>query len=534
MSAMADHKRWLVFEALATGAVAGLVSETLVLRMNPEVTQDFSSVIIGFPLWASWGMAWVGLPILAGLLLLGRFRPRPDRRPAPALFAVIFLVAAVLAWVNVRLHTTLLETTVRRVLTQDAVCWLAAGLLALAVGGSIRRFKGGRRLRVAFGLVMLALPAARILWVATPSRQPLQVFPQSLGDADRPLLVVGLEGLDVKVLLVDAAAGSCPTLNLVRETGSWGLLVPHRPYLRWALWTSLATGTYPRLHGVKAHRGWDFRAVFPETLRLLPWTPEGSRMILPWWLAHPVSPPSATVAPLWARLEASGMRTAVFGWPGAWEDGSECLVPDSDLASTPLETTLEGPLAAALEAFPQKRSEIWEGIRRDQARVEAARVALASGADDVWIHLEALSLVRRHHEPLRPRHTRERLLLDLTLELLDGQLATLLDAAPDGAQVAIVSPYGLDPPWLFERMRRMLGGGGEWRTSAETCPDGVFMFLGEAVPAGRRATAATLPDIAPTLCYLLGLPVAQYMEGGVLVDAVEPAYLAKHPLRVVD
>jgi hypothetical protein len=60
------------------------------------------------------------------------------------------------------------------------------------------------------------------------------------------------------------------------------------------------------------------------------------------------------------------------------------------------------------------------------------------------------------------------------------------------------------------------------------------MLLGEDVPAGRRLPPANPPDVAPTLCYLLGLPVAQYMEGGVIVDAVKPEFLAENPLRVVD
>ena len=534
MSAVGNAKLWLVFDALTAGAIAGLVGEALVLRMNPEVTQGFPGVVIGFPLWATWGMAGFGLPILAGLLIFNRVRPRAERWPAPALIAAVFLLAAILSRVNVHLHTRLLEATVRRVLSQDAVAWLVASLLAVLGGILVRRLGGGRRLKVVFGLLMLTLPAARILWVATPPRQPLEVAARPLGEAQRALLVIGIEGLDAKILLVDVAAGSCPTLNLVRESGSWGPLLPHRPYLRWALWTSVATGTFPRLHGVKAHWGWDLPLVFPETLRLLPWTPEGSRMILPWWMARRVVPPPATVAPLWARLEASGLRTAVFGWPGAWRSLGDSVPPASDLRNTALDSTLEAPLRAALEPFPDRRSQIWEAFQRDQARVEGARKAFAQGARDVWIHLEALALVRRYHEPLRPRHTNERLLLDLALELLDGQLATLIGAAPDGTQIAVVSPYGLEPPWLFERMRRLLGGGGAWHTSAERCPDGVFMLLGEAVPPGRRATAATLPDVAPTLCYLLGLPVAQYMEGGVLVDAVDPTYLSQHPLRVVD
>jgi len=40
--------------------------------------------------------------------------------------------------------------------------------------------------------------------------------------------------------------------------------------------------------------------------------------------------------------------------------------------------------------------------------------------------------------------------------------------------------------------------------------------------------------VAPTLCYLLGLPTAQYMEGGIIVDAIEPEFLATRPLRVAD
>jgi hypothetical protein len=40
--------------------------------------------------------------------------------------------------------------------------------------------------------------------------------------------------------------------------------------------------------------------------------------------------------------------------------------------------------------------------------------------------------------------------------------------------------------------------------------------------------------VVPTLCYLLQLPVAQYMDGGVIVDLVDPAFLSDHPLRVVE
>jgi hypothetical protein len=524
----------LWFDALGVGATVGLVAEILVLRMNPEVTQTMRGVLVGMPLWASWGMLMVGVPLLIGLAVFNRFRPKADRWITPVLFSIVFLIAAILTAVNATLHVLLMSRTSHRVLVQDSVGWAIALLLALAAGSAVRRFGGGHGWRVAFLIVMVALPVVRLLTTPTPPRQYLEFAPRPLGVPNRQLLVIGLEGLDAKVLLADAARASYPHLERLREAGVRAPLSPHRPHLRWALWTSVATGTYPRRHGVKAHRGWDLPLVFSETLRLLPWTPEGSRMILPWGLSKQVPPPPATVAPLWSRLDASGIATQVIGWPGSWGDDPSLQTAPSDEVGAGLEPSMRASLEAALEPFPERRSRIWSAIVRDQARVELAVDALETDVGNVWIHLETLSMARRYHEPLRPRHTRERFFLELVMELVDGQLGELLGAADGQTLVAVVSPFGLAPPGSFERIKRMFGGGESWHTSAEESPDGLFILVGEGVDPGRRVPPVSPPDVAPTLCYLLGLPVAQYMEGSVVVGAVTPSFLAEHPLRVVD
>ena len=526
------HGVWI--DALGAGATAGLVAEVLVLRMNPEIAQPVSGVLIGMPLWASWGMLLVGVPVLAGLAVLERVRPQPDRWSAPWVSGGVFLIAAALTGVNARLHALLLAGPAHRVLVQDSVAWAIAFLLAIGIGTLIRRFSTVRRWQLAFSILVLALPVIRVLTAPTPQRFHLEVAPQPLAEPARRLLVIGLEGLDAKVLLADAASASYPNIALFREEGARAVIKPHRPFLRWALWTSVATGTYPGQHGVKDHRGWDLPLVFSDTLRLLPWTPEGSRMILPWGLSKQVPPPPATVAPLWARLDASDVATRVIGWPGSWGNDTSLQAVIGEGVEAALEPTMRASLEAALEPFPERRSQIWSAIVRDQARVDTAIDALAEGVGNVWIHLEALSLARRYHEPLRPRQTRERLFLELVLELVDEQLGTLLEAADRHTLVAVVSPFGLAPPGPFERMKRVFGGGGSWHTTAEGCPDGLFLLLGDGVDPGRRVPSGRPPDVAPTLCYLLGLPVAQYMEGGVVVDMVTPSFLEEHPLRVVD
>jgi hypothetical protein len=381
---------------------------------------------------------------------------------------------------------------------------------------------------------MLALPTMRLVWQPIPQVVPEDIVARPLGTPDRPLLVIGLEGLDSTVLLVHAAGDRYRYLDLLQESGAWGALIPHRPYLRQSLWTTLTTGTFPGRHGVKSSRAWQLPWLEDEPLRLLPWTPQGSRLILPWGVADQVVPPPASVPPLWERLHVSGVSTEVFGWPGFW--GPQVTVVDvaPGSASVDSDGAVQGLLEQALEPFGDEREGIVRAVEGDERRTEAAERALASGARNVWVHLDGLSTVRRQLEPLKPLHTGEREVMERVIEVLDTQLGRLLAAAPAETLVALVSPYGLAPPSSYERLRRTLGFGGSWRTSAEECPDGALLLRGPGVPRGKRIAASRLVDVAPTLCYLLGLPVAQYMEGGVVVDGVGQEYLASHPLRVVD
>ena len=146
---------------------------------------------------------------------------------------------------------------------------------------------------------------------------------------------------------------------------------PYEPYLRQSYWTSVATGTYPGAHGVKAHWGWDLPWL-EDTLRLMPWTPQGSRLILPWSLARRVTPPPASVPALWERMRISGVATEVIGWPGFWEARSGVADVDSGPTSVGLDDGLDSALETALEGFPAESQDVWSAINRDQARVDRA------------------------------------------------------------------------------------------------------------------------------------------------------------------
>jgi len=524
------HDRFWI-DGLVTGATAGVLAEALVMRLNPEVVQPLGGIAIGMVLWASWGVLIAGVPVVVLQILIRRLRPDAKFWPAPALIAAMYLVAGVLGWVNADLHLHLLSATARRVVLQDAVAWFLGAVLALVVGAAIRRTQAGGRWKIAFAVMMILLPAGRLAVRPTTSAQPLAVVAEPIGSPDRPLLMIGVDGLDVPVLLTHSDGGRAPALERFMNEGSWGTIQPYRPFLRQSYWTSVATGTYPGAHGVKAHWGWDLPWL-RDTLRLMPWTPQGSRLILPWSLARRVTPPPASVPALWERMRMSGVATQVIGWPGFWESQSGVYDVDFGPTATDLDNGLDAALEMALDEFSAESPRVWSAINRDQERVDQTVRALGSGTSNLWVHLQALAETRQLLEPLKPRHTGEREVVELLVELLDDQLGRLLTAAPPDALVVLVSPYGLSPPSSYERLRRLVGIGDSWHTSGDQCWDGVLMIMGRDVVGGRHYQDIRLPDVVPTVCYLLGLPLAQYMEGSVVIETVDGHYLATHPLVV--
>ena len=60
--------------------------------------------------------------------------------------------------------------------------------------------------------------------------------------------------------------------------------------------------------------------------------------------------------------------------------------------------------------------------------------------------------------------------------------------------------------------------------------DGILIMKGPSVQNGRHITNAGIIDIAPTVLYLMGIPVPEDMDGKVIQEAVVPSYLNSHPI----
>ncbi|MEP9411404.1 MAG: alkaline phosphatase family protein [Candidatus Brocadia sp.] len=62
--------------------------------------------------------------------------------------------------------------------------------------------------------------------------------------------------------------------------------------------------------------------------------------------------------------------------------------------------------------------------------------------------------------------------------------------------------------------------------------NGIFIMSGP-LSRKRDSIAPRIIDISPTVLYLMGLPVFEEMDGRILEEAIDPAYLKSHPIKVV-
>jgi predicted AlkP superfamily phosphohydrolase/phosphomutase len=85
---------------------------------------------------------------------------------------------------------------------------------------------------------------------------------------------------------------------------------------------------------------------------------------------------------------------------------------------------------------------------------------------------------------------------------------------------------GSPPEQIVTRSHEPVEGGVEFAASHRM--DGVFIMAGGPARRGHAFTGARIIDVAPTVLYLMGLPIPGDMDGQPLFEAVDPAFAASH------
>jgi len=387
------------------------------------------------------------------------------------------------------------------------------------------------------------------------------------------LLVVGVDTATLDAVLPMAEEGRLPFLASLLREGAYGRLGAFAPNRPPALWTTLSTGKYPFEHGVLGGRIFEAPFIAPGAeLRLLPRGiafPRWGTFGLP---SHPEDGARVRRSrTLWEVLPRLGVSSGVVGWPAVALDGvgeGEEPQPEPDFSfserffSDELDRSAARPESLAERAWLFRTGvadldprhlggfgddvpvPVLESLAGDVWRQSVARLLLEGGETrGVFVRLPGLERAsaeffggyaeRRLEGHQDPEFERAGAILTSYYAALDSLIAELWAELEPPRLLAVISPSGVESPgdveraWLAARRRKPVHG------RVDGVADGVLVLGGEGVRPGTLVTGAELVDVAPTLLYALGLPVARDLDGRLLTEAFTPEFLDAHPLTFV-
>jgi hypothetical protein len=536
------------------GALFGLHLAGLVFFLNPDLPFEPLSVLRGMAYYGGLlGLASLILHAL-GLAAWGlwhRLSMAEIHRAAVRLFPWSLSLALALAAFYDGLHASIFAFYVPpgiNVRLIKTAVWLGLGALIAfytALLHSLHRRRYGIRSRAA--LLLLALASIYVLVERReafhPRPRPVPL-PSTADTQGRPsLLLVGVDGLSLDAILPLAEEGELPFFGRMIQDGASGRIQSISPPFTEALWTSLATGKYPYQHRVFGSRA--YRAPFLReraALRLLPRVPQFAH-----WGTGPAMEEleASTVLPAWQILPRLGVPTGVIDWPGASADEDDVLfnVPPGFFLDPDTGVTTPMDVAERARLFrPQSDPPLPAGVLADEWREALALVLLDQfrSTEALFVHLPGLGTTSEHffggywkHQFEGARHgdyVRAADIVSGHYRRLDRFLQSLWEERRGPTLLVVVSAHGTEMPRGWRRALRHLVGGRPLRGDTSHAPDGAVLLFGDGIAAGARLSGTRLVDVAPTVFYGLGLPLARDLDGQIIMDAFEPGFLARRPL----
>lgn len=531
--------RWFATVALLYGVHLAVTFYLFV------VVREFFALRVLSPGWASVRMlAWMG--------------------------AVSAAVASTLMWLNVRgFHTALTDDAARRMTVGAIATTASAGVLLLI---AIAHYSFGRRgSRVGASLFVLATFASLALPLAArgdamdrpagiSKRRALRA--SESGSAGGPrLTMILLDGASLEYVLPRVAEGRLPAFARLLEKGAWMDLATVRPTQANPVWAAVATGMYPSKNGIRSAAFYSARGdegvvdllpdhCFSHALVHLGFIRDQPNAALTW---H--------ARPLWLIASEAGVRVGIVRWPLTYpaDDVDGFIVSDRfhqligsiaefDGAAAPhdvlpaLERSFEDlssirPEAAGAPAVgtPEEsalRRDRWYSLAmRDLASKMTPRLTAVryEGLDVVGHYYLRYTQPRTFRDLPEEERRRFSQAIDRYYTYIDSEVSAALGAMGAADLLVVVSGFGMQSLNPVKQAIGRLLGDPDFSGTHERAPDGFLMAFGSAVEPGRRPRGSVV-DVAPTLLYFLGLPVARDMDGFARADLFTRDFTADRPI----
>jgi len=488
--------------------------------------------------------------------------------------AVLSGTAAVITWLHASGLRTALDPRALPPLGQAVVVFAIAAFVFLVLG--LAQNARDQRRRTLVGILFTVATILSIvgpLWIrgVGVGRLMFADAPATVTalPAERPRVVLlCLDGASLDVISPAVASGRLPNFGRMLDAGASMHLATTRPTQPEPVWASIMTGMWPSRHGVRG------------SSRYRPFNGDAELEVLPDYVfsqalvrfgllvEEPYSSASLGTQPLWRIAAGYDVRTGLIGLPLTHPatqasgfivsdrfhrradrvvalDGEAAVSPArlDDVARQVLaEEQPDGELRVRLDLLP------WTGESGSTVEADRLHHRLAQqlvAAEDVQllaIRYAGLDAVGHYYlryarpeafgdvtEDERRRFGR---VLDDYYAYVDSLVGEAIASLREGDVVMVVSGFGMEPLTVGKRVLERVAGDPKFSGSHERGPDGFLLAYGSPIVAGRQSRGAVV-DVAPTLLYFLGLPVARDMDGFARTDLFTQAFNAQRTITFI-
>jgi predicted AlkP superfamily phosphohydrolase/phosphomutase len=372
------------------------------------------------------------------------------------------------------------------------------------------------------------------------------------------VVLLGFDGASPNLIDPLLARGELPNLQRLREQGACGALRSFAPTKSAILWTSVATGKTMLKHGIV-----DWTYVNRQGLQV------------------PFAGDARRAKSYWEILAERRVTAGTLNW---WLTYPPAPILEGYVVSNAFRHTAE-----AHTVHPRRLFDAINPLRVDTTRAPAEMRALGIPdwrAEDATLPLgNARQVLGAYHQYVAQDLTNDRVsdhlweaqpvqvfssyfrLVDVTSHFAvhfvdpeahaaaaaaerEGRLTPEAEAKIDAALAEVVAPVyrfmdavvgkylaRIDPRTLLivcsDHGFRFYKGAYAHAHRGMQPPEGVLFLAGAGVRPGQRLTGPTLYDVAPTILWAMGQPVARDMDGAVLLPAFDARLARRFPVAWV-
>ncbi|MCP4604000.1 MAG: hypothetical protein GY847_26345 [Proteobacteria bacterium] len=404
----------------------------------------------------------------------------------------------------------------------------------------------------------------------TPAREPA-------AKVSRRLLLFGLDGATWVLMDPLLEQGKLPNFKKLIDRGVRAPLKTFKPTSSPLIWTSIATGMLPEMHGIT-----DFTFKIPGTqesslptsnMRRVPalWNilsdSDFGVGVIGWWATYPAEKVKGFVI----SDQASTLRTENYEValkvtnkavphveqaethpPELNKEIKEAIESSPDVGLQHLSRFMKLPpkklawLKAANKVDIEDIFSVFSvALLIDQAFVVSAIHSIDKFKPEVAaFYLAGLDHAAEHNfwkfiEPEKFKDIsksdikRYGKVIDEYYIYMDEVLGSLLALYPEkDSTIIVVSDHGHEAnknydPKSQDHYDRVCSG------DHKEAPDGILIFSGKDIEPGAKLSKATVLDIVPTVLALMGVAVAEDMPGRVLKETIKSEFLKSNPVTSV-